>query len=320
MRAAPGVTRMSRARLTLVFQLALSAALLVLLARRVPIEESFALLMGVPPGTLAIATGLSLVGYLGRAKRWSALLERGGVRLPARPSYVLTLVGTGYGLLTPGRVGEFARALHLRGSRADSAPSVVWDRIADVLLLELMALPAFLFIPAWREHLLAGYAVFVALSLVAVGVLDRPALLGRLAERWPWLHRVTRGWRAQSARMLGSREFRVALAGGTFFYLFSYLAAYLLLRQVAPGAPLLLLLALPVIPFLGNLPVAFGGLGLREHVSASVFAQLGVAASAGPAFSLLWFTTATLVPGLIGLALAATPLAHWRPATEAEQS
>ena len=305
---------MKRAHVSLLIQVFVSLTLLALLTRRIHLRESLDLLLQVHPLTVVTAVGLSLVGYLGRASRWSVLLSRGGIRLPMGPSYVITLVGTGYGLLTPGRVGEFARALHLRGSRADSLPSVVWDRIADILLLELLAMPGFLLIPAWREHLLAAYLVILATSIAAVIVLDRPALLERLTRPWPRLHHVTRGWRAQSARMLTSREFRSALLGGAFFYLFSYGAAFLLLREIAPGAPALLYLALPVIPFLGNLPVAFGGLGLREHVSATVFLQLGVAASAGPAFSLLWFTTATLIPGLVGLSLSATTWANWRPA------
>jgi hypothetical protein len=45
-------------------------------------------------------------------------------------------------------------------------------------------------------------------------------------------------------------------------------------------------------------------------VSAALFHGIGADAAAGPAFSLLLFTVATLVPGLLGLALAATPWAR----------
>ncbi len=311
---------MSRARLTLLIQIAISVGLLVLLSVRVPLRDSVETLLRVHPLTVVSAILLSLIGYLGRARRWSALLERGGIQLTALSSYVLTLVGTGYGLLTPGRVGEFARALHLRNSRKDSVPSMLWDRIADILLLELMSLPAFLLIPAWRGHLLLIYLAITAVSIGLVLLLDRPHVLDHLARRWPKLAEPTRAWRTQSSGMLSSRAFRTGILGGLFFYCFSYLAAFLLLRDLAPTAPPLLFLALPVIPFLGNLPVAFGGLGLREHVSAIVFAQLGATASAGPAFSLLWFATATLVPGLIGLALSPTPWARGQVVESSSES
>lgn len=301
---------MNRSALTLVLQLAVSAALMALLAQRVSFGDAFAAMARVRPGTIAAAIALALVGYWGRAYRWAVLLRRAGIAMSRTRGYVLTLVGTGYGLVTPGRVGEFARVLHLDRGRGQSLPSVVWDRIADVLLLECMALPAFVAIPQWREQYLGAYLGVVAVSLAGAWLLDHPALLDALVRRLPFLESRTRGWRAQSSGILSSAAFRAGLAGGAFFYLCSYLAAWLLVREVTPEAPPLLLLTLPVIPFLGNLPVAFGGLGLREHVSATVFTQLGVAAAAGPAFSLLWFATATLVPGLVGLLLSPTPWAR----------
>jgi hypothetical protein len=81
----------------------------------------------------------------------------------------------------------------------------------------------------------------------------------------------------------------------------------LLVRDLAPGAPFTLALGFPIIPLLGNLPIAFSGFGLREQVSATLFSQLGTSAAAGPAFSLAWFTVATLLPGLLGIVLGATP-------------
>jgi len=301
---------MSRRTLVTLVQLLISVVLLVMLTRRVPWAETWGFVQRVPTMTVVVAVALAMVGYRGRAFRWSALLGRAGVVLPSAKSYVLTLVGTGYGLLTPGRVGEFARALHLRGARAAAAPSVVWDRITDVLLLELMAGPAFLLIPEWRARLLPAYLLVTGLTIAVVALIDRPSLLDPLFRRVPSLERLTRAWRTQSSGMLGSAAFRSGLLGGSFFYVFSYLSGYLLVRAIAPEAPARLLLTLPVIPFLGNLPFAFGGLGLRESVSASVFAQMGAEEAAGLAFSLLWFGTNTLVPGLVGLALAPTPWAH----------
>jgi hypothetical protein len=72
-------------------------------------------------------------------------------------------------------------------------------------------------------------------------------------------------------------------------------------------------LSFPIIPLLGNLPIAFSGLGLREHISATLFDGIGAGAATGPAFSLLLFTVSTLLPGLLGLALAATPWAGSGP-------
>ncbi len=300
----------------LLLQIGVSVALLALLARQVHWSESLEAMKRVRPLTLGAALALALVGYAGRSYRWAALLHRAGVPITQWSAYRLTLVGTGYGLLTPGRVGEFARALHVPGSRAGRAASVVWDRVADVLLLEVLSLPAFLLVPAWRGPLLWLYLALVAATIAGVLVLDHPALARAIAARVPALGRPIERWSATSGGTLGSAAFVRALAAGLFFYVFNYAAAGVLLRELAPGAPPSLLLSFPVIPLLGNLPVAFGGLGLREQVSAMLFSQLGAGAARGPAFSLLWFAVVTLVPGLLGVLLA-LPMGRPRPEARA---
>jgi len=109
---------------------------------------------------------------------------------------------------------------------------------------------------------------------------------------------------------MASRAFAAGLGGSLFYYAFNFAAAFLLLRDLAPAAPTRLVLSFPIIPLLGNLPIAFSGLGLREQVSAALFHDIGADAAVGSAFSLLLFTVAVFVPGLVGLALATTPWAR----------
>jgi len=117
-------------------------------------------------------------------------------------------------------------------------------------------------------------------------------------------------WTAASRGTLGSATFARSLGYGVIFYVFGYASAWLLLRDLAPGVSPRLMLGFPVIPLLGNLPIAFGGLGLREQVSAAVFGRFGAGAVNGTVFSLLWFLTSTLLPGLAGLLLSLAPAAR----------
>jgi uncharacterized membrane protein YbhN (UPF0104 family) len=301
---------MNRARLTLVLQLAVSVVLLAVLVRQVSLRDAGAAFRRVRPLTLIVAVALVMVGYVGRAQRWSMLLRRCGISLSSAASYRLTLVGTFYGMFTPGRVGEFARALHVRGPRTAMLASVVWDRVADVLILEALCVPAFALVPAWRGPLLWAYLALVAFTLVGVVVLGNPAA-SRLAGRLlPFLSGPASCWSDSSQSLLRGGASLASFAWGGFFYVFMYTSAWLLLRDLAPHTSPRLLLGLPVIPLLGNLPVALGGLGLREQVSAAVFRQFGADATTGAVFSLLLFSVSTLVPGLLGLVLAATPWAR----------
>ena len=292
---------MTRSRWATLAQVAVSAVLLVVLVRQVPLEDLRESLLRVRPGTFVLAFALSLVAYLGRAQRWLRMLARAGVPISGVVSYRLTLLGTFYGLVTPGRVGEFARVLHLRAPRAAALSSVVWDRVADVLMLELLCVPAFVFVPDWRGPLLLAWVLLVVFTVGVLWVLSSPVAMRTATRLLPTLTAPLRDWSEISHGMLRSGVSGASALWGLFFYALTYPAAWLLLRDIAPGASPLLLLGLPLLPLLGNLPIALGGLGLREQVSAAVFEQFGAGAANGAAFSLAWFAVVTLLPGLLGL-------------------
>jgi hypothetical protein len=294
----------------LLLQIAVSGTLLTLLARRVPLADTLAVLHRLQPGTLAAAQALVLVSYLGRAQRWAALLARAGARVRGVTAYCLTLAGVGYGLVTPGKVGELARVLHLDAPRSRTLASAVWDRMTDVLLLEALSLPAFVLVPAWWGPVLWLYVTVLILTLGLLILLESGTVQATAERLFPFATGPLARWREASAGTLASRAFAQGLVGGLFYYSLNFAAAFLMLRDLAPAAPARLVLSFPIIPLLGNLPIAFSGLGLREQVSAALFHDIGAGAAAGPAFSLLLFTVAALVPGLLGLALAATPWAR----------
>jgi uncharacterized membrane protein YbhN (UPF0104 family) len=295
----------------LVVQILVSALLLAWLLQKVPLADLQSAIARLKPSTLVAALALTLVSYLGRAQRWAKLLSRAGLRLPLGRAWCLTLLGVGYGLVTPGKVGEFARVLHLGVPRAQALASVVWDRATDVLILEALALPAFVCVPAWRGPVLWLFAAVVAATLGLVALLESRSVQRVVARVLPFAARPLARWQDASAGTLASQAFRAGLAGGAFYYVFNFAAGLLLLRDLVARVPATLLLGFPIIPLLGNLPIAFSGLGLREQVSAALFAPLGAGAASGPAFSLAWFAVATLAPGVLGLLLAPTRWARW---------
>jgi hypothetical protein len=297
-------------RVTRWIQVAVSVLLLWLVFVNVDDREALAALARLSPVTVALAIALSLAAYVFRAARWTMLLRRAGLSLSGWTSFRLTLLGVLYGVVTPGRVGELARVLHLNLPRARALPSTIWDRVADVLLLEAMALPGFILVPAWRGPVFWAYGVVVAATLVVAIVLDSRRAMEWIERRAPARWRFVAQWRSGATDMLTTPAFHRALLAGLAYYVLTFAGAWFLLRELEPGAPAILALSFPIIPLLGNLPIAFGGLGLREQVSASLFRSVGAVAAAGPVFSLVWFGVATLVPGLVGLALSYGPWAR----------
>ncbi len=295
---------MSGSKRKVLIQVLVSAVLLFLVLRRIDLGEGVAALGRLRATTLAAALALSFTAYWGRAARWWMILRRAGVRLGWWTSYRLTLVGIFYGMVTPGRVGEFGRVLHLNAPRSLTVPSVVWDRVIDVILLELLALPAFWWEKAWRGQVLAVYLVLVAVTLALLVVLASARAARLFARLVPRFAGPLGLWQTTSRRILEPRTVLASLAGGLFFYAFNFAGAFLVLRELVPSVSPTLALAFPVIPLIGNLPVAFGGIGLREQVTATVFQEFGAQISLGPVFSLLWFLVMTLIPGLAGLLIS----------------
>jgi len=281
----------------------LSVALLAWVFSRLDAGAAGAALARLDPVTLLAAAALFFAAYWARALRWSLLLRHAAIEVPPLESYRLTLVGVLYGLVTPGRIGELGRVLHLRWPRARTLPSALWDRLSDVLLLELLSLPAFAVLSLHRTALFWIFLAVVALTLGLVATLNSRRLLAAAIRRFPRLGPRLEIWREGAAGVVGSGRFGLSLAAGLVFYALNFTGALLLLRSLAPGSSAAFTLVFPVLILLGNVPISFGGLGVREQVAAMTFTQLGAAPAVGPVFSLVWFSLATLAPAVAGAVL-----------------
>jgi len=144
----------------------------------------------------------------------------------------------------------------------------------------------------------------VVATLAALAMLANPTVYAAAARLLPDLTAPLERSAGHSRNLFAGGVSASSFLWGAFFYAFSFPAAWLLLRDLAPGASPRLLLGLPLLPLLGNLPIALGGLGLREQVSATLFERHGVGAANGAVFSLLWFLVVTLVPAVLGFVLS----------------
>jgi uncharacterized protein (TIRG00374 family) len=116
----------------------------------------------------AAALALAALNYVFRFFKWELYLRRLGVRIPFVDSFTIFI--SGFSLtVTPGKVGEVLKAYLLREVHgvpmARTAPTVVAERLTDLIALALLALVG--------VGALAGgeRVAYVALALVAVALL-----------------------------------------------------------------------------------------------------------------------------------------------------
>ncbi len=230
-------------------------------------------------GMAAVSVSLGL-----RAIRWWLILPRAKLA----PLLPIQLLGTTISNFTPGKVGEPAKTVILKlksGIDVSSAlPSIVWERVLDVLVLIMLSAFALAFLPLQGDLLLlslAGAGMFTALIIGALLVLYSRTFgtrVFRLARRLPFLSRISEGFiqtfyetRFSKARIFGSFVVTFVawvLDGITVWFALSALGIGLDIA-IAPG-----ILALSTI--IGIASLLPGGIGGTEAVMAVLLGAIGI--------------------------------------------
>jgi uncharacterized protein (TIRG00374 family) len=281
---------------------------LVLILRRVELDEVLQLLRGMDWVPFLCALLLMLSGSLVRAYRWGALVWALGVHASWWRLVGLYFVGAFFSLFLPTGVGGDAVKIY-ELSRGDSQAaaaisSVFVDRFLGLFVLFAMALLALagsheLVTP--QEQVLI--ALVFAISLLAAAlVLQRTWIeawgrrlgLNRALGRIKLLRELY-----ESLHLYGTSALLRATAASVVWNLVLILGYYLL--GLAVGIDLSLkyfFLFVPIISVMLMLP-SLGGLGVREGATVLLFQQVGVAESSALALALAYLVI-VLATALIG--------------------
>ncbi len=174
-----------------------------------------------PIADAPLLIGLSLANYLLRFGRWSLYLSRLSIEVPRRESWALFFAVFAM-VVTPGKLGEVYKALHLRDTRGTPLSAglsvLAAERLTDVMSVLLLAAAGLL----WWDGPFAGTGTRVAAVAMAVLSLAslrsgrlQAALVNRLAraprlrdhadsvrDALHWLPRLTSGPPAAGALAL----------------------------------------------------------------------------------------------------------------------
>ncbi len=256
-----------------------------------------------------------------RAVRWQQLLRARGIASGFRPALAATLIGQLLGMITPGRLGELARALPLaRDAGVDVArvlPSVIIDRMLDLAALMLIALPAL--VSAFEVDGFGSPGRTVALLAVAalgLPIVFNPRLAERLGERLEgamgrrrsaaWIAGLL-GEYAAYLRAMTLDRLAAVVALTLAVYLVFFLEAYLVAVALDMNQSFLTLaFAVTLGAVVALIPVSFSGIGTRDAAIVAYLGLHGVDPAQALAFSLLLFIAFQAVGGLAGLAAYAS--------------
>lgn len=267
----------------LLLRVAVSAALLGVLAARLDARALGARLVGMRAGWALLALAISVPQVALSAWRWRLTAARLGIALPYRAALREYYLATFLNQVLPGAVmGDVSRAVrHGRdtGGMGAATKAVVLERasgqivVLTVAALSLLALPVTLGTGA--RATLAGAAFAVALLAgTLVGVRRRAA---------GWAGSLGRD--AHAALLARDVILRQLLA--SVLVVASYVGMYCAAARAVRAATPLTTLAPLVAPVLVSMlvPATVAGWGIREAAAATLWRAVGLAAADGVAIS-----------------------------------
>ncbi len=245
------------------------------------------------------------LGICVRAVKWRIILKDAGIGIGFFESLRAVFIGIFYSLFTPAKSGELARAYYISGRKSRIIPTIIYDRVTDIISLIVVAfILLFAFLGSGFLWLLAAFTACFFASLIAFLKLNERVMnvfervFGIDEDSRTTFSRVIAG--LFSNRRLASKSIMLSL----LFYTIIFSFAVPILLSLDAGLNPLLVSAMPLAILIGNIPVTISGIGMREFVTAFYFEKFGYSFSLGFSFSLLCFVVLTLIPGVVGYAFS----------------
>jgi len=238
--------------------------------------------------------------YVIRALKWNVLLKSINIKCGIWKSVKIILIGTFYGMVTPGKTGELARAYYLKEKTSKIIPTVIWDKMIDVASLVVLSAIAILILFKNYALFFITMAIGIALIIGIFLITNKKIMkfISRLLKISPESYENYFSSMITIAKSKGA--IIKAFMLGLLFYFISFFPAFLILTAFKASINPLLVFSLPLIILLGNAPITISGLGLREGVTVLIFQLMNESTSIGFSFSLLWFFIMTVSAGIIG--------------------
>lgn len=253
-------------------------------------EKLFAILGSADPWLIGVALLYMYPFLLIKSWRWRNILLDLGLDVPLLTTLKLYLVGVYLGGVTPGQVGDLAKAWYLRSHHghpfAPAALSVVVDRLFDMVLMVLLAIPGVLFLghllPSRELQTAMVVAIGAGLLVLLVFLMSRPKrqwlLLRVLPKILPArLHASLERVHTQLATLaLRPRLVLLASIVSLIAIGFTFFRLWLLFLALNMPIPFYLVVSVTtLVSMLQILPVSIAGVGVRDALLIGVLLPYG---------------------------------------------
>ena len=248
-----------------------------------------------------------------KSTRWQSLLFMQGKTIRNGEAFLLYVSSVYLGVVTPGRLGEFAKAIYLKQERITSVShgfsSVLVDRLCDLYLLFLLAMAGLVFLTPW-----AGAEIFGWTGLA--GAMGIPAIFflsNRTQRFFSWIYQKVLASKLPESAKEGAEQFvkgmqelmtyRIYGAGLLTLLAWSLFFLQCFLIAKAIGLPITYMEVIPIMAITNIftfLPVSISGLGTREAALCFLLLPRGISLELILAYSMGVLFVFFIVGGIMG--------------------
>ncbi|MBI2523114.1 flippase-like domain-containing protein [Candidatus Woesearchaeota archaeon] len=284
------------------FKVLLSVILLFLVFRLIGFQEIYAVLLSVNLSYILISFVFVLLLILLKAVRWRNIAAAFKANISLADSINYTLISFTFGFVTPGRVGEFIKGKYLadktKAGYFKSFLTAVIDKAFDIASLFGSALLGIAFLDInlpFSDLFIYLFISYIIILILIFLFFDKSLKFAKFF--------LPKKYRDDLEPLSITRKIYLSSLGISFLiWIFLSAAAFFILKSMdIPAVSLLIvMIAVPLMALSSQLPISFGGIGVRELVAVYLFSTIGIAAEKSAAFSLIYTFVSFIVPAIIG--------------------
>jgi uncharacterized protein (TIRG00374 family) len=291
----------------------LGILIFIIILRKLNVKLVLSLLANAEPVILLIALFLKLPFLVIKCCRWQYLLRIQGIDYDLKSSLLAYLGSMYMGLVTPGRIGDFAKVFHLKKDKnvsfSKGSSSVFVDRMFDLLILISMACVGGLALALSWNILIVIFAFLLLFLAIIFAFMNE--LIGKkvmsilfsmfLPRRIKELAKVRFSSFYSGIEQLKNAKIVYPLSLSLLSYLLFFTQSYLIAKSLnIPISFLNVAFSISTANLVSLIPISIAGIGTRDATLISIFSVLNLSKESAMAFSIMFLFISNISSCLIG--------------------
>jgi hypothetical protein len=295
----------------------LSIALLLIIFSNINIKKVFAVISNIDYNLYFLYLAILCLMIMVKAFKWKLILNSMGADIKLLDSFRAILAGLFFSNVTPGKIGDFFRAMYVNEGKTNSLglASVFLDRLFDIIILLIFGIISIFWISQTTGFVVINQnqIIFLLIIIIALSVfltkekyvkmMLKPAFEILIPKNIK--EKISKGFSEFYSSIRATKKKQAILAISFILSIIMWLAnavlLFILASAIKINAPFYTIIAIfPIMALSDLVPLSISGLGTREAVMIFMFSIFSLPLESAVALSLLVFFNGYFIVSLAG--------------------